>query len=114
MEYVKYLKEENWGPHPAGLDGVEMNVLRSKKETDYRESIAYVRIAVAAVVPPHVHAKEDDNLFILQGRAKMRVGDEQFDIGQGAQITVPAGIEHEIFDVNEELLIYDVFAPPTF
>lgn len=36
------------------------------------------------------------------------------ELKEGVQITVPAGIKHEIFDVTEELLIYDVFAPGTF
>lgn len=114
MQYLKYADELEWGPHPAGLEGVEMKKFRSKAEGAYKESIALIKIAVSAAVPPHVHADEDDSLYILAGKAKMRVADETFVIVPGAQITVPAGVEHEIFDVGEEILIYDVFAPQTF
>ncbi len=114
MEYLKYLKDSNWIPHPAGIPGVEMNILRSKKDAPCHQSIACVRIAAGASVPPHVHENEDDNLFILEGRAMMRVRDERFEVKPGAQITVPAGVEHEIYEVTGGLMIYDVFAPPAF
>jgi len=114
MKYLLYPDEIKWEPHPSGFPGVEMKILRSRKNGDYRESIAMVKIGAGSSVPPHVHANEDDNLYILSGRAYMRVEDEILSMGPGAQVTVPAGTEHEIYDVSEELLIYDVFAPPTF
>jgi len=114
MKYLMYADEVDWQAHPAGHPGVEMKILRSQKDFTYKESIAFVRIAVGGAVLPHVHEEEDDNLYILSGRAKMRVGNEKFDIGPEAQITVPAGMEHEIFDVVEEILFYDVFAPRIF
>jgi len=114
MKYLKYAKELPWQPHPAGFPGVQMKFLRSQNDGDYQESIAIVKVSVGSVVPPHVHENEDDNFYILSGRAFMRVGKERFPIGPEAQITVPSGEEHEIYDVSEELQIYDVFAPKIF
>ena len=73
-----------------------------------------VRVQANSVVPAHVHEGEDDNLYVLSGRARMRVAADVFEIGPGAHITAPANVEHEIFDVVEDLYIYDVFAPRTF
>ena len=114
MKYLLYPDEIEWQPHPSGFPGVEMKILRSQKNGDYKESIAMVKIAAGASVPPHVHANEDDNLYILSGRASMRVQDEKLPMAPGVQITVPAGTEHEIYNVSEDLLIYDVFAPRIF
>ncbi len=44
----------------------------------------------------------------------MRVGDEIYEIDKGSQITVPKKTKHEIFDVEENLYIYDVFSPAVF
>ncbi len=114
MKYLMYETDARWEPHPAGIPGVEVKKLRSRESGDYQESIAFVRVPAGSVVPVHVHPKEDDNLFILEGFARMRVGGEEFSIGPGAQITVPAAVEHEIFAVSEELRIYNVFSPKTF
>jgi quercetin dioxygenase-like cupin family protein len=114
MNYLKYARQVEWTPHPAGLKGVTMKKLRTRDEGEYRESVAIVRVDAGAAVPPHIHEQADDNLYILTGKARMRVDREEFAVAPGAQITVPAGIEHEIFAVTETLEIYDVFAPPLF
>ena len=114
MNYLKYAGGAEWTPHPAGLKGVAMKKLRTREDGEYRESVAIVRVDAGAAVPPHVHEQADDNLYILSGKARMRVNREEFAVEPGAQITVPAGVEHEIYDVTETLEIYDVFAPPLF
>ncbi len=50
----------------------------------------------------------------MDGKGKMRVGDEIYEIDKGSQITVPKKTKHEIFDVEENLYIYDVFSPAVF
>ena len=114
---MNYLTNENdieWTPHPAGLAGVKMKKLRSTEGGKFKESIALVRIQKKSLVPPHVHPQEDDNLYILSGIGKMKVDTELYELKKGVQVSVPAGVQHEIFDVLEELLIYDVFAPGIF
>ncbi|MBU8913736.1 MAG: cupin domain-containing protein [Spirochaetales bacterium] len=114
VSYLVNERDVEWEPHPAGIPGVELKKLRSRDTGNHQESIAMVRVQANSVVPPHVHENEDDNLYILSGRARMRVADEDFEIGPDAQITVPAGVQHEIYDVAEDLVVYDVFAPRTF
>ncbi|MCK4515335.1 MAG: cupin domain-containing protein [Spirochaetaceae bacterium] len=114
VPYLVNERDVEWEPHPAGIPGVAMKKLRSRDTGDHQESIAMVRVQTNSVVPPHVHEREDDNLYVLSGRARMRVGSAVFEIGPGAQITAPANVEHEIFDIVEDLYIYDVFAPRTF
>jgi mannose-6-phosphate isomerase-like protein (cupin superfamily) len=113
MDYKRNANDLQWQPHPSGAAGIEMKKLRGSAD-GAAESIAIVRIAPGAVVAPHVHPDSDDNLYILSGHWTMRVLEQTFPIGPGDQITVPIDTEHEIYDVSEELLIYDVFAPPAW
>lgn len=114
MEFKRRIGDVDWKPHPAGHDGVKMKVLRSKEDSEVESSIALVKVEEGFEVPEHIHEDADDNLYILEGKAKMRVDDEVFNIDDGCQITVPKGTVHEIFDVENDLLIYDVFSPAIF
>lgn len=91
-----------------------MKVLRSRRADSAAETIVIVRIRAGSVVAPHVHPESDDNLYVLAGRATMRVASKTFPVGPEDQITVPINTNHEIYDVTEDLLVYDVFAPPAF
>lgn len=39
---------------------------------------------------------------------------EEFTLIPGVFIVVPKGLRHRTYDVEEELIIYDVFTPPMF
>jgi len=57
---------------------------------------------------PH---KEDEMYYVIRGRARMKVGNEDQQIGAGSIIFVAAGIEHRFFDIAEELTVLVFFAP---
>ena len=57
---------------------------------------------------PH---EEDEIYFVIRGRAKMKLGDGQRDIGAGDVIFVEKSLEHRFFDIAEELALLVVFAP---
>jgi mannose-6-phosphate isomerase-like protein (cupin superfamily) len=39
-------------------------------------------------------------------------GLEEIELKEGMLVAVPPDTRHRIFDVKEELLLYDVFVPP--
>jgi quercetin dioxygenase-like cupin family protein len=43
---------------------------------------------------PHVHADELDALYVLDGEAVLRAGDDELRAPAGAWIQIPAGVEH--------------------
>jgi quercetin dioxygenase-like cupin family protein len=57
---------------------------------------------------PH---KEDELYYVMRGRARMRVGNEDQVIGQGSVIFVAAGVEHGFYEIQEELTVLVFFAP---
>jgi mannose-6-phosphate isomerase-like protein (cupin superfamily) len=59
----------------------------------------------------HIHEDQVDILYPIQGQAQMYVeGTGTFTLKPGIVVRVPKGTKHKI---SNELLIYDVFQPPT-
>jgi mannose-6-phosphate isomerase-like protein (cupin superfamily) len=44
--------------------------------------------------PLHVHEREDEYFFILEGEHVFQVGDETFQVGPGAFVAAPRGVPH--------------------
>ena len=44
--------------------------------------------------PLHVHQNEDEYLFVLEGTARVAVGDKIFDAEAGTMVTLPRNIPH--------------------
>ena len=42
----------------------------------------------------HVHENAEEILYVLSGRGRARVADEEFDIGPGDIVFMPVGAEH--------------------
>ncbi|CAN5307146.1 hypothetical protein BH20ACT24_BH20ACT24_08180 [soil metagenome] len=60
---------------------------------------------------PHIH-DFDQIAMILSGRASYYVGDERNDMGPGSVLLIPAGREHYIEPIGEEVVRnIDVFTP---
>ena len=44
--------------------------------------------------PTHVHEREDELFFVLEGEHLYEVGDEQFRLGPGGLVLAPRGVPH--------------------
>src|SRR5215216_6704064 len=42
----------------------------------------------------HVHAREDEVFFVLEGEHVYRVGDEEYTVGPGGLVFAPRGVPH--------------------
>jgi mannose-6-phosphate isomerase-like protein (cupin superfamily) len=59
-----------------------------------------------------VHENEDHVFYVLSGRAKAKVGDDDFDVAQGDALYVPKGVVHNFrIQGGEVFRIAVVFAP---
>lgn len=58
---------------------------------------------------PH---SEDELYYVIRGQAKMILGAERRPVNAGDVIFVDAGIEHRFTDIEQELVLLVVFAPP--
>jgi mannose-6-phosphate isomerase-like protein (cupin superfamily) len=61
---------------------------------------------------PHHHEREDKLYQVLSGRARVRTGAEEHDVGAGAVVFCPAGEDHAVANPGPEDLRLLVFMAP--
>jgi mannose-6-phosphate isomerase-like protein (cupin superfamily) len=57
---------------------------------------------------PH---REDELYWVLEGRAVLRVGDEDRAVEPGTSVFVAAGVPHRFHSITEDLVVLVVFTP---
>ncbi len=95
------------------------DVIRHQTEAglDYHQfinegSLSLGRYALAAgAVDGQAPHDEDEVYYVVSGRAKIRVGDEEQPVGPGTMVFVAAHVPHQFFDIAEDLSILVFFAP---
>lgn len=67
-------------------------------------------LAAGATDPQSPH-REDELYYVIRGRARFRVGDEDREVRAGSVLFVPAQVEHHFYDISQELAVLVCFAP---
>jgi len=69
---------------------------------DTGEALAVVEhpFAVGALVPPHLHTREDEYSIVLEGEIGFRSGDREVVLGPGGYITKPRGELHAMWNAG--------------
>ena len=113
MDICSEVDNLTWDPHPLAK-GVEIKPLVTKRDHDVNVSCILVKVPAGIEIPEHTHEEQVDVLYPLSGSAQMYVeGAGNFALEPGVVVRVPIGAKHKIFNVTEELIIYDVFHPAT-
>jgi mannose-6-phosphate isomerase-like protein (cupin superfamily) len=83
----------------------------------YREFLRVPSLSVGLYVlpaggtDPQKPHKEDEVYYVVRGRGRMRVADEEQVVKAGSVIFVAARVDHCFFEVSEELEVLVFFAP---
>jgi quercetin dioxygenase-like cupin family protein len=113
MEIIKTIADVSWRPHPL-VKEVNIKPLVTKSEDNLDVTCMLVRVPAGIDIPEHIHEEQADILYPIQGKAEMNVeGAGTFSLEPGVVVRVPKGTKHRIFNVTDELLVYDVFQPAT-
>ena len=65
--------------------------------------------------PPHVHAREDDAFYVLEGGLVFAADGEEVVAGPGTFVLVPPGVEHTFENRTDEVARFvNVHAPAGF
>ena len=62
--------------------------------------------------PPHIHHREDEAFWVLEGELEIRVGEETFTAGAGSFIHLPRGVTHSYQNVGTGLARFLTFLAP--
>jgi quercetin dioxygenase-like cupin family protein len=61
--------------------------------------------------PLHVHSREDEAMYVLEGQIRFRVGDDEFVAGPGTWVWQPRGVAHTFTVESEGARALLVFTP---
>ena len=60
---------------------------------------------------PQAPHGEDELYWVIEGRATLRVGDEDHAVEPGESVFVAAGVPHRFHSITQDLVVLVVFAP---
>lgn len=76
-------------------------------------SAGVYQLAAGAEDPQQSHT-EDELYYVVAGRARIRVGDEDARIEAGSLVFVAANVEHRFHSIAEDLTVLVFFAPAEY
>jgi quercetin dioxygenase-like cupin family protein len=98
-----------WEPHPINRN-VKLAFILTKRNDGVEVTTLLVRIPKGEGLPEHTH-EAHDIIFPLSGKAKIWIkGIGDYELKKGVAVHVPPGILHKLYDVTEDMEIYDVFS----
>jgi quercetin dioxygenase-like cupin family protein len=68
-------------------------------------------VRVTGTLAPHLHERHAETVFVISGRARMRIGDETFELEPRTVVHVPEGVVHAV-EVEGEAAVLSLFTPP--
>ncbi|MEO8329445.1 MAG: cupin domain-containing protein, partial [Candidatus Nanopelagicales bacterium] len=85
------------------------------EDTDGQLSIVEHPFAVGALVPPHLHTKEDEYSIVTEGEIGFRSGDREVVLAAGGYITKPRGELHSMWNAGKTpARMIEVISPSGF
>ena len=76
-------------------------------------SAGVYQLAAGADDPQQPHT-EDELYYVVTGRARIRVGDEDAPVEAGSLVFVAANVEHRFHTIAEDLTVLVFFAPAEY
>jgi quercetin dioxygenase-like cupin family protein len=98
-------------------DFEEIDQQRGESGKLYREFLrvpamsAGLYVLAAGATDPQRPHHEDEMYYVVRGKSRFRVGDEEREISAGSVLFVAAEVEHRFYDITEELAVLVFFAP---
>jgi len=76
--------------------------------------IDHVRIARGSSLKPHIHETSESFIYVLEGSGVVALDDENYPVGVGDTLYIPAGVSHGFSTPNEEIVLLSVQSPPIY
>jgi len=94
------------------LGGLGVDFKVAAKQTSGAVSIVEHPIEPGRLVPPHVHAREDEISYILAGEIGARIGDESITATPGCYVLKPRGVPHTFWNAGTQSgRLLEIIAP---
>ena len=88
-------------PADRGLDGVQWNVvgqIYTPKLVSDNAFVWHAHVPAETFVPPHIHPKQDEWIFMLDGELEVEFADQKVTARPGDTVRMPMNQQHGIFN----------------
>lgn len=86
-------------------DGSEIRELLAHRNSGIvNQSLAEARLPPGGKTAAHFHPRTEEIYYLLEGTARMTIGDEQREVGPGDAIAIPPGLTHQIENTGDREL----------
>jgi mannose-6-phosphate isomerase-like protein (cupin superfamily) len=102
-----------------GWEVADVNEVRKKLKGEAVEYLEFLNVPALscglyslAAGSKDMQAPHDDDevYFVLQGKARMRLGEEEREVAAGSLLYVRAATQHSFFEIEEDMLLLVLFA----
>lgn len=101
--------------HVGGLGTIGVVFKLGSDETNGALSIVEHPFPVGAIVPPHLHTREDEYSIVTEGEIGFRSGDREVVLGPGGYITKPRGELHTMWNAGSSpARMIEIISPAGF
>ena len=83
------------------LPGLGVALKIAGADTDGALTIVELAFDVGVLIPPHLHRREDEYSFVLEGEIGVRSGDREVVVGPGCYVAKPRGHLHAIWNAGK-------------
>ena len=91
--------------------GELLTLVATAEQTGGSFSLVEELLPRGAEPPPHVHHREDESFFVLDGSMSVRVGDEVFSAAPGSFIFCPRDVPHLLTVESETVRMLTLCTP---
>ena len=79
----------------AAAGGDIYSTLATGKETDGSYFLTHAIVPAGGGPPPHIHTREEEAFYIIDGELTFLVGSDRITVGAGTFLNVPKGAKHQ-------------------
>jgi len=96
------------------LDGSTIRELAGPAwTTACHQSLAEATLSAGRETVEHLHRESEEIYYFTAGRGRMRLGDDEEEVGAGDCVVIPAGTKHKLWaGPDEDLVLLCACAPP--
>ncbi len=100
-----------WKEHPR-IKNIFIKTLLTSADNALA-NVSLVKIPVGSAVARHLHPKEVETVYLLQGQGSLILGETETSVKAGQVVAIPKGLEHELINNGDEPIeLIAFFTPP--
>jgi mannose-6-phosphate isomerase-like protein (cupin superfamily) len=83
-------------PEAIAFAGVRCDIKLSWEQTGGAFCLCDITAPPGNATPPHVHSREDETMYLLEGALEATVGDQTVSVKPGETIFLPRDVPHQV------------------